>query len=1011
MRTLRRRRDRGAVLIITVGILAVLCLVAISFARLMVVERDVSKNHREYVQARMAAESGIEHAVAWFRDEKNFRPAYCHEVDDPNSPWIFRDDVGKNVGAGMVDLLDAKSPSFCYGPPETYSGVVPDPSFTYARNFYKLRVFDTASQVNLNNPDRLLTKLLENLGDAIQKLGMVDRPKWWRPTFGAVPNPLPPAVVARILAVRNTLPNGEFTSKEQIRTDANGNEILSPRLYRLVADYLAVRGWKNDRAVVKDGAPNVQVGNPGVQTSNWFRAAAQWWRKGTTVNTLLPVLEPRYPININTAAKPVLIANLIGFSAYRRRLRAGQTGSPQAGSALPANFTALLVDNGDGIADQVPALDYATAERLAQAIVDFRSNKTKGGPFRNWQQFFLFIRDQAYLGATPQQAADRQEMIIANCSPNMMSHHFNPEPQRYSSVTKELLFGATTEFCFGPMGYFEITSLGWVQDNTQRILAEVELSTEVKVCHVMYRESQRDWITSMRTAWNATTGPEPMKNVVDSTAKNAADSRLVPLYGNDLVARGGNAYEGWVQPLTEFVQLTGSGPSNPPLVTFRGPQLPGQAFYAPYVYQRAPALPFDAQRAPQTAGSTSAGGEGTLLGKRSGETIFRGESLAPDGVLFANYNDEELSYAIDGNFSPLQGTISFWVKLTAGYDPKTNRGTGYGAHEPLFYTSQLITPPGTTPAWGVTWKLERYGYVIRSTRFIWCNPVPQTYPQQLPAQIQPVKYLWTEKTFNISSPTTMWRDNEWHHIVHSWNGYTEQTLWTDANHPAPRFVEAGAGIGDMQITPPANPPNAKLVELASIDPQMKCFPGGFIFNRTSTGTIHRGFTDQGTAITRIGNCKIDEIRGFNVFVPSTSNPVQLGLLPSRFVTSLGSFFDGEFSSEADGRIAQVTFTTLYPTAFGRTEFIQNAAAARYQPNRGLWPTTYTLSAGSGSFTGSDTGDRTQAQLYTVKKNTRIRYRITFRSTGYDNSCPVVDDVTIYVLVPPVYFGVRQVFDR
>ncbi len=1014
MKTLRRRRDRGAVLIISVGILAVLLLVAISFARLMVVERDVSRNHREYVQARMTAESGIEHAVGWLRDERYFQPAYCPELDDPQSPWIFRNDLGDEVGAGLVDLATCKNPSFRYGPPEEYSHVVDDPAFDYPRNFYKLRVLDTASQVNLNGPERVLLKVLANLGEAIQKQalpppqGAGKKPDWWKPSFGQVPNPFTAVTVQKIVALRATLPNAEFTSKEQIRVDKDGIEILSSRLFRLVRDYLAVRGWKNDRAIGKDGAPNFLVGNAGVATSNWFRAAVLWWRKGSTVNTLLPNLEPRYPININTAPRVVLIANLMNFSAYRRRIRAGQTGIPAAGSALPPNFTAALVDQGDNAADQVPALDYATADRLAQAIIAFRSSKSSGGPFRNWQQFRLFLRAQGYLGADPQSARERQDMIFANACPNLMSNLFNPEPQRYLRVAKDGIFGPTNEFCFGPMGYFEITSLGWVEDNTKRVLAEVELYTEVKVCHVQYRNSQRDWMTSMRSAWNATSGPEPMKNVLDSSVKNSNDTRLAGTYGDDFAAKNGNPYEGWIQPLTESVQLTGAGQSSPARVTFRGPNLPGQSFYAPYVYQMPPTLPFDAQKAPQTAGVASASGEGATLGKRSGETIFRGESLAPDGVLFSNFNDEEMSYAATGNFDALLGTISFWVKLTAGYEPPpVNRGSGYGAHEPIFYMNFLITKPGTTPAWGVTWKLERYGYVIRSTRFLWTNPVPQAYPQDLPPEVQPVQYLWTEKTFNISSPNTMWRDNEWHHIVHSWNNYTEQTLWVDSNHPAPRFVEAGVGVGDMQITPPSTPPNAKLVELASIDPQLRVFPGGFIFNRVSTGTIYRGFTDQGVNVTRIGNCKIDEIRGFNTFVPATSNPVSLLIFPSRFLTNPGSFWDGQFPIEVDGRVAEVSFTTLYPEYFGRNDF----PVTKFQPDRSFWPTIYSISAGSGSFRGTDTGDPADLQAYSVQKGQNLRYRINFKCTGYDSSAPIVDDVTIYVLVSPVYFGVRQNFDR
>src|ERR1051325_12096286 len=57
-------RRKGAVLIIVLGVLAVLALLATTFATLQATERQVSRNYMDTVRAKLLAQSGINDAMA-----------------------------------------------------------------------------------------------------------------------------------------------------------------------------------------------------------------------------------------------------------------------------------------------------------------------------------------------------------------------------------------------------------------------------------------------------------------------------------------------------------------------------------------------------------------------------------------------------------------------------------------------------------------------------------------------------------------------------------------------------------------------------------------------------------------------------------------------------------------------------------------------------------------------------------------------------------------------------------
>jgi hypothetical protein len=108
------------------------------------------------------------------------------------------------------------------------------------------------------------------------------------------------------------------------------------------------------------------------------------------------------------------------------------------------------------------------------------------GPFRTWRQFAAFcdhlvasgiLRDdrQIFFDYDPdtgdlvvspiQQDYASQalaDLLKANFNPNLMLNELNPDANLFLRVDKTDLMVNSTEFCFTPMGYFEVESVGRV---------------------------------------------------------------------------------------------------------------------------------------------------------------------------------------------------------------------------------------------------------------------------------------------------------------------------------------------------------------------------------------------------------------------------------------------------------------------------------------------------------------------------------------------------------------------
>lgn len=482
-RRLRRRR-RGAALILALGVLAVVALFGVTFVSLMRLERLATSNYVLQVNADFLARAGLAQAVTSLRDM--MRPLRAGErrytegaFSNPGGPWVYRG-FTKNRhqgGHGVPLALAVVAPppasraegtrvSFerdtllWDGPArgEAISGSLGGTLVGWG-DVYALKVLDAQGMVNLNAPlptpelrERFVA-LLEVLGGEVvreraelrEDLRATALPLTARdlvPPLAA--NPLARARVERLLALREALPAKRFSSKLQLRT----LDVWSEDEFRALRDYVTC--WSDGERVLPGGVP---VTAP-----------------ASTFGDEAPVL--RYPVNLNTAPRAVIVAALSGVRA-RRWVVGGQP-------------------------EEVLCPD-AIAQRLADAVLAWRRSADPAeGRFRSWrdvQRCFETILPAS--GAeSPEGLAVLAALVATN--PHAFALGWNPDRTlwRWDEEGKVALTAdkasATTrlELCFATNVY-EVESLGRVLNEKAIVQAEARRTAVLRIGQTAVVRGQR----------------------------------------------------------------------------------------------------------------------------------------------------------------------------------------------------------------------------------------------------------------------------------------------------------------------------------------------------------------------------------------------------------------------------------------------------------------------------------------------------------------------------------------
>ncbi len=401
---------RGTALVVVLAVLALLATFALAMARLMSLERGASSNHIVAKQARLAAEAGFHRAVAELARSELREP-----FPTSTMPWAFRDPAGTDLGIGLP--IDATPNPSLAGGTDTlgaFSGVL-GASYTDAGDRYVLRVQPTSAQVHLGLPTERLAPMLDTLGRAIAeeraRLGL----SLHDPVAGRG---------AEIAAFRDD--RGGLDRKDELR------ELLADDDWEALRQFVCVDGWV-DLTTVRFFEMDEDNGVP------LFEG------------------EPRAPIDVNTASRPVLIAAFAGVAAI-----------------------------------DVPPVTFEQAASMADELIRYReSDNPDEGAISTWEELFELVDSFANPtagGLTPEQAT----ALKVNANPNLTITALNPDLVINLGMDKSHVVTPTTELSFLTMGIYEIESLGRIHDREGVVLAEAELRVVARIYDLLRLTTQTE---------------------------------------------------------------------------------------------------------------------------------------------------------------------------------------------------------------------------------------------------------------------------------------------------------------------------------------------------------------------------------------------------------------------------------------------------------------------------------------------------------------------------------------
>lgn len=541
-------RRRGVALITALGLLSLLALIGTTYATMAQVERSVAASYVDKVRARMASQAGVEYAVRRLTQALAERP-HSTSAD----PWVFRgEDVNGNdvldagedlpwfCGSqnGMPDFnIDIElAPWFSFAPsPNAPSGLLPA-TYDNGSDEFCLKVMDSNGMIWLNqgnlanSSDQANMPLRQMLRTLLQRTFQFSFGE-----SGRVANEI----------VDNRPPEGYASKRDVWRSIREFDPDTAKLLNSCVSDFLTVTAWVDENVVAPVSLEDRCI-------EGWTPISerpTQYWGLRKYVFDMAQLVPKRIakarraPIDINTAAPEVLEAVLTGVYGYYL-----DEGFDASWDALEISRT-FTIEPGEKACTRRAAMGFW---KCSTPVSDDAATKlVRGDAARDWEGLLAWRRDPArafrsfsdlevFLAA----AVDRRvidvhqaDAIVANADPNTRLNLYNPNGSVYRRISKidfessqqeqpamwgmgtSITFtGPTTEFCFGPMGRFEIHSLGRVRDGEGRIVAEARRECEVEVAQV-YRETTQAQFNagtfSASTAGRTTSGtgmqtfPEP----------------------------------------------------------------------------------------------------------------------------------------------------------------------------------------------------------------------------------------------------------------------------------------------------------------------------------------------------------------------------------------------------------------------------------------------------------------------------------------------------------------------
>lgn len=321
----RASRNSGIVLLIVLGILGLLSVLAVSFVSMARLERSISSNYLLRVKAVMGAESGVEAAIA----RLSSLPAGATPADE-YARMIYGHSTSDT--AGFPDLPSWNSDVDGDGAPDGVSGLVE--GTLQDGVCYALLVDDNSGKLNLNDSNNYVNWDDDYFEDT--PWPAPDPGLWYDPNpdddnlakphrlyqildylverlFGepAAPTGIGGLVASAVIALRESLPGGIITEYSQLR-DCLVEDVLGPGLteeqYAVLLKHVTLHSWQDPNVIKPTYKYDIPLPLDGMD--EWYVPTPDWanvamWRDRQTKGF---ALEPRSPVNVNTASVELLEA-------------------------------------------------------------------------------------------------------------------------------------------------------------------------------------------------------------------------------------------------------------------------------------------------------------------------------------------------------------------------------------------------------------------------------------------------------------------------------------------------------------------------------------------------------------------------------------------------------------------------------------------------------------------------------------------------------------------------------
>lgn len=489
---LQKSHKEANALILVVAVLSILCCLGVAWLRMATLEQKGASNYTLRVDSNLAAQGGLDHAVSRLRARYRLPHGLCDTrflpSQDAQRDWVYL--CQGDMGAGRS--MQESQPSFFAGAVWQGRNFTRLTDIDNGKLAVSLKVLDTTSQINLNmqldpgnSHDDLyigninMAFLLNNLSRAIAQC-----PWYQGGDRDAVNGPLHGL---GMLIVEKRAAQGGFRSKWDVVGISDGDNTITVGDVRDIWDFVTVHPLAEQLAdpLYQEVRPRA----PGGESLPYRR-------------------DYRSPVNINTAAWPVLVAVL------------------------------------EGLSDGNVVVSESNAKQLATAICNYRRSNTL---FTSRQQLREFLQAQCQNGGCLAADANKEtkvDLILAMSDPNVAYRVFNAISPLHQSIDKtQLTYGEwneaeqeatcyTTEFCFFPYGLFEITSLGEVFDAAGLIVGRAQHYALVRIFDLCEHTTQADFHKAQQNSqWAQKTADAAFISANNLQKESVADHEASQYFG------------------------------------------------------------------------------------------------------------------------------------------------------------------------------------------------------------------------------------------------------------------------------------------------------------------------------------------------------------------------------------------------------------------------------------------------------------------------------------------------